>query len=183
MTDRLPTRRSPISRSPFRCSVLAGLAAVVALAVAGCSSLPDPADVKLLPSTNAFVPTSSADFAKSAVNTNRPVSAAELVDGQGACAGAVAASGEPGSIDRPLRGVGLDMTECEVVQIIGPAQSTQIGANERGERSVVMTYASAERSGIYRFTGGRLTAIERNGEPPPERPAKKKPPVKRANPA
>jgi hypothetical protein len=190
MTDRLLISRSPTGGSPppprlrVPRAMLAGIAAAALLAAAGCSSLPDPASVKLLPSTNAFVPTSSTEFAKSAVNTNRPVAATDLVDGQGACAGAVASSGEPGSIDRPLRGVGLDMTECEVVQIIGPAQSTQIGANARGERSVVMTYASAERSGIYRFTGGRLTEIERSGEPPPpERPAKKKPPPKRANPA
>jgi hypothetical protein len=184
MTVRLPTCGSQTMPAPTWRPVLAGLAAAALLAAAGCSSMPDPAEVKLLPSASSFVPTTSAEFAKTAVNTSRPVSATDLVDGQGGCAGAATASGEPGAVDRPLRGVGLDMTECEVVQIYGPAQSTQIGANERGERSVVMTYASAERSGIYRFTSGRLTAIERNGEPPPERPvSKKKPPAKRANPA
>ncbi|RAI41606.1 hypothetical protein [Rhodoplanes roseus] len=145
--------------------------------------MPDPSEVKLLPSANAFVPTPSGEFAKAAVNTNRPVSPGDLVDGQGACAGA-APSGEAGAVDRPLRGVGLDMTECEVVQVYGPAQSTEIGANERGERSVVMTYASADRSGIYRFTGGRLTSIERTGEPPaPARPARSKPAPKRQQPS
>lgn len=184
MSDRVSTCGSRVLHAPIWRPVFAGFATAVALAAAGCSSLPDPAEVKLLPSASAFVPSNSGEFAKSAVNTSRPVAATDLVDGQGACAGAAAPSGEPGSIDRPLRGVGLDMTECEVVQIIGPAQSTQIGANERGERSVVMTYASADRSGIYRFTSGRLTAIERNGDPPPpERPARKKPPAKRANPA
>lgn len=159
------------------------LAMSFAIALAGCSgiNLPDSSEVKLVPSLNAFVPSSQGEFAKASVNTNRPVSPGDLVDGQGACAGA-APSGEAGAVDRPLRGVGLDMTECEVVQVIGPAQSTQIGANERGERSVVMTYQNPERAGIYRFTAGRLTAIERIGEPPaPERP--KKPPARRQQPS
>lgn len=161
----------------------AGLVAAAALAVAGCSSLPDPSQVKLLPSASAFVPSTPGQFAKATVNSSRPVSPGDLVDAQGACPAATSSS-EPGATERPLRGVGLDMTECEVVQTIGPAQSTEIGTNERGERSVVMTYATSERSGIYRFTGGRLTTIERGPEPAaPQRPARPKPPAKRQQPA
>lgn len=154
--------------------VAAVLAASVAAAVAGCSSMPDAADVKLLPSASNLLPTPTGEFAKSAVNTNRPVSPGDLVDAQGTCAAAVSASGEPGAT--AMRGVGLDMTECEVVQVIGPPGATQIGANQRGERTVVMTYATAERSGVYHFTNGRLTTIERGPEPPaPEKPARGKP--------
>ncbi|MFD2181158.1 hypothetical protein [Rhodoplanes azumiensis] len=155
-------------------SVAAVLAASVAAAAAGCSSMPEVADVKLLPSASSLMPTPTGEFAKSAVNTNRPVSPGDLVDAQGMCAGAVSSSGEPGAT--AMRGVGLDMTECEVVQVIGPPGSTQIGANQRGERTVVMTYATTERSGIYHFTNGRLTMIERGPEPPaPEKPARGKP--------
>lgn len=157
-------------------TVRAVVAFASAAALAGCSNMPDVADVKLLPSASAFVPTPTGEFAKTSVNSNRPVAPGDLVDGQGACAGAAAAAAEPGGVDRPLRGVGLDMTECEVVTVIGPANSTEIGANERGDRTVVMTYANPERSGIYRFTNGRLTSIERGPEPPPpERPTRGKP--------
>lgn len=168
-------RLAPASQS-IR-SLLAGLAASAAVVITGCSSLPDPAQVKLLPSASAFVPSTQGEFAKAAVNSNRPVAPGDLVDAQGFCAGAAEAPGEPGAVDRPLRGVGLDMTECAVVQVIGPAQATEIGANERGERTVVMTYANPERSGVYRFTNGRLTTIERGPTPPAaERPANRKPP-------
>lgn len=162
-------------RRPRRGRVVAAvLAASVAAALAGCSSMPDAADVKLLPSASNLLPTPTGEFAKSAVNTNRPVSPGDLVDAQGSCAAAVSASGEPGAT--AMRGVGLDMTECEVVQVIGPPGATQIGANQRGERTVVMTYATAERSGVYHFTNGRLTTIERGPEPPaPEKPARGKP--------
>jgi hypothetical protein len=73
-------------------------------------------------------------------------------------------------------GVALGMTECEVVRIAGYTDRVEINANERGRRSVVLTYLSGERPGIYRFVGGRLTAMERVAEPQaprkPARPAK-----------
>ena len=75
------------------------------------------------------------------------------------------------------RGIALQMTECDVVRRAGPPSEVQIGANERGDRTVTMTYAAADRP-IYRFTGGRLSLIDRGAEPPPE-PAKKKPAAKR----
>jgi hypothetical protein len=58
------------------------------------------------------------------------------------------------------------MTECEVVGIAGPAGKVEISTNERGERSVVMTYLQGAHPGIYRFVSGRLKSIERAPEPP-----------------
>jgi hypothetical protein len=76
------------------------------------------------------------------------------------------------------------MTECEVVGRAGTPQNVELGTNERGERAVTLTYANGSRPGIYRFTGGRLTAIERGQEPPPPEPPKaKKPPAKKPKPA
>ena len=68
------------------------------------------------------------------------------------------------------RGVALGMTECELVRAAGPTDSIEIGANERGERTAVLTYPRGERAGIYRFTSGLLVSIERVAEAPPPRP-------------
>ena len=77
--------------------------------------------------------------------------------------------------DQPGRGVGLGMTECDLVRLAGPADRIEIGANERGQRTAVMTYPQGERAGIYRFTSGVLVSVERPPEPPkpqrPQRPA------------
>jgi hypothetical protein len=154
--------------------------AAVGLALGACSGMPGLGDVKL-PTTSTLFPTNPSSYNLESVSSNRPVTAADLVDAQGACAGAagVVASGEPGA--PAARGVGLYMTECQVVQVLGAAQSTEIGTNERGERAVTMTFLAGDRAGIYRFVGGRLTSIERApGAPEPEKPAKKQPPKKQA---
>ena len=71
------------------------------------------------------------------------------------------------------RGVALQMTECQVVGIIGATDRVEIGANERGERTVTLTYVSGDRPGIYRFRNGRLASMERVAEPAqPKRPAR-----------
>jgi hypothetical protein len=57
-------------------------------------------------------------------------------------------------------------------------EKIQLGTNERNERTLTLTYINGERPGIYFFTSGRLTAMERAPEPPP----KPKPPVRRAKP-
>ena len=77
--------------------------------------------------------------------------------------------------DQPTRGVGLGMTECELVRLAGPADRVEISANERGQRTAVITYPQGERAGIYRFVSGLLVSVERSPEPPkpqrPQRPA------------
>ena len=71
------------------------------------------------------------------------------------------------------RGTALGMTECQVVGIIGATDRVEIGANERGERTVTLTYVSGDRPGIYRFRNGRLASMERVAEPAqPKRPAR-----------
>ncbi len=70
-------------------------------------------------------------------------------------------------------GIALQMTECEVVRVAGYTDRVEIGANERGQRSVTLTYLSSDRPGIYRFVGGRLASMERIAEPlQPRKPAK-----------
>ena len=115
-------------------------------------------------------------------NFDRAITAADLVrpDGQCAPGGELAATAPAttGTQEQPaspvLGGISLRMTECEVVRRAGPVEKVDLAANERGERSVVLTYLRGPAPGIYRFTAGRLLSIERAPEAPPapEKPRK-----------
>ncbi|TMJ04584.1 MAG: hypothetical protein E6G97_06425 [Alphaproteobacteria bacterium] len=92
----------------------------------------------------------------------------------GAAAGAAPAL--PPQVRSGPSGIALQMTECEVVRVAGYTDRVEIGANERGQRSVTLSYMSGPRPGIYRFLAGRLASMERVAEPPqpkkPQKPAK-----------
>jgi hypothetical protein len=109
----------------------------------------------------------------------RPVINADLVNADGQCAAAPEQATEPGdpAVAAPFGGgIALRMTECEVVQRAGPVEQLDIGANERGERTVVLTYLQGPSPGVYRFAGGRLVSIERTPAPAkPQKPTAKKP--------
>jgi hypothetical protein len=77
-------------------------------------------------------------------------------------------------------GIALQMTECDVVRRAGAPEQLQIGADERGERSVVITYVRGPRPGIYRFSAGRLASIERAPDAPGAKAAPKAKPSKKA---
>jgi hypothetical protein len=111
-----------------------------------------------------------------------PASAADLVDQQARCAGAPGS--EPGSQPVASGGIGLGMTECEVVRRAGGPDQIEFGTNERGERALTLTYVHPPRPGVYRFTAGRLTSVERGPEPPapPEQAKSKKPAPKKPAP-
>jgi hypothetical protein len=88
-------------------------------------------------------------------------------------------SAQPGG-SRPGPGIALEMSECDLVRAAGYTGQVEISRNERGERSVVLTYLQGERPGIYRFVSGRLKSIERAPELPaaakpaaPKKPGKK----------
>ena len=86
---------------------------------------------------------------------------------------ASAAPALPPQVRSGPSGIALQMTECEVVRVAGNTDRVEIGANERGQRSVTLTYMSGPRPGIYRFLGGRLASMERVAEPPqPKKPQK-----------
>jgi hypothetical protein len=71
----------------------------------------------------------------------------------------------PPDVRSAPRGIALAMTECQVVSVAGYTDRVEIGANERGERTVTLTYLSGDRPGTYRFRGGRLVSMERVAEP------------------
>ena len=101
----------------------------------------------------------------------RPVTDSDLVDASGSCPAAAPGGNTPG----PGEGVGLGMTECEVVARAGPPNSVQLGRNPSGDRTAVLSYQSGPRPGIYHFERGRLMQMDRVevAAPPPQ--AKKKP--------
>ena len=178
-------------RAPLSAAVLSALV----LGLAGCSSaqLPEVSEVKLLPEMRSFLPSNSNTYSTATgMRVLAPVGPQDLVDAQGLCAGMAAsapANAEPGAVTNPdvaavaalPQPVALEMTECQVVRALGMPTRTEIGANERGDRTVTMTFMNSDRSGIYRFSGGRLATIERGPEPPPPKPEKK--PAKKAAPA
>ena len=176
-------RRLDIRGLPFR-----GAGAIIALALASCTSMPELNEVKVLPDMRSFLPSNSTTYTNVApIATRRPVGPDDLVDSQGLCAAAaVAAAPAPdaGAGAGPATAVpvatagavALEMTECEVARALGAPNRAEQGTNERGERSMVLTYTSADRAGIYRFAAGRLVSIERtpDAEPPPKPEKKKK---------
>lgn len=84
---------------------------------------------------------------------------------------ASAPPGAPPEVRGGPRGIALQMTECQVVQLAGYTDRVEIGTNERGQRAVTLTYPGGDRPGIYRFIGGRLASMERVAEPPqPKKP-------------
>jgi hypothetical protein len=130
-------------------------------------------------------------------NTRRPITANDLVDASGACpALPVAAAPAPapstadnqGAIPAAVpasapasllgEGVALGMSECEVVYRAGQPNSVQLGKNQNGDRTALLTVAGGPRPGIYRFEAGRLMEIDRVAAPPPPAQAAKKKPVK-----
>jgi hypothetical protein len=100
----------------------------------------------------------------------------ELIGADGSCVGVIAPEQQADPNAPPTAGgsVALDATECDVVRAAGTPNDMNIANNERGERSTVLTYLAGPRPGVYRFTGGRLTSMERAPGPPPAPPRAQK---------
>jgi len=121
----------------------------------------------------------------------RPITANDLVDGNGSCpapqasqqapaaAAANQAPGAPPAADTGSLlggGVALGMSECDIVFRAGSPSAVQIGKGPNGDRTAVLTFNSGPRPGIYHFASGALTEVERGqGAPAPPQTAKKKP--------
>lgn len=152
------------------------LAAILAFAssLAACGAvqnmIPDPGNFRL-PDRSTFLPTNSTSYANP-LSPTAAVRPADLVDGQGLCAGAAPAA--PDGASATPRGISLEMTECEVVRALGQPQSVDLTPQPDGQRRAMITYRSGEHAGIYQFDAGRLTGIERGNEPPPPTVAKKR---------
>jgi hypothetical protein len=118
---------------------------------------------------------------------NQPVRPDDLVTADGACPGmAPPGAGAQALADNaagapPVAGgtVALGHTECDVVRGIGAPDSVNLSTGPGGGRLAVVTWSRGPRAGIYTFSGGRLSSIERGPEPvaPPKvaKKPKKKP--------
>jgi hypothetical protein len=84
---------------------------------------------------------------------------------------------QPPGAPQIVGGVALGMTECDVVRRAGLPGNINIGAGDKGERKVVLTYLTGTWPGIYTFDSGRLRVVDRAPEPP----APAKPPAKKKN--
>jgi hypothetical protein len=152
--------------------VSAKISTLSAVLVVGACAMPDTDSFRAPDASTLFRPMSVTNYKDRVLP---PVASEDLVDANGGCAGAAAGAGVP-----PIpAAIALEMTECDVVKRAGIAERAEIGTSERGERTARLTYINGQRPGIYYFTAGRLTTMERAPEPAaPQRPAKK--PAKRA---
>jgi hypothetical protein len=118
---------------------------------------------------------------------DQPVRPDELVSADGACPGMAPPGGgaqaladnAAGAPPAPGGTVALGHTECDVVRGIGAPDSVNL-SNSPGGRVAVVTWSRGPRAGIYTFTGGRLSSIERGPEPVAPPKATKRPPKKPA---
>lgn len=116
---------------------------------------------------------------------DKPVTPDDLISADGLCPG-MAPPGGPadanalsdGSAGAPVVRSGvvaLGHTECDVARGAGAPDNVSLANNPRGDRVAVLTYARGPRAGIYTFTAGRLTMVERGPEAAPQpKPARAK---------
>jgi hypothetical protein len=99
----------------------------------------------------------------------RPITAADLVDNNGACApqappapGSQAATppAAPDTSSLLGGGVALGMSECDVVFRVGQPTTVQLGKNPNGDRTAVLTFQAGPRPGIYHFERGALMEMD-----------------------
>ena len=106
---------------------------------------------------------------------DKPVTAEDFVSADGACPG-MAPAGAPADANAMTEGaagappaqsgtVALGHTECDVVRGIGAPDNVNISNNARGDRVAVVNWSRGPRAGIYTFTAGRLSSVERGEEP------------------
>lgn len=118
---------------------------------------------------------------------DKPVRPDELVSADGACPGMPSpgadaqalTDGPAGAPPAPGGTVALGHAECDVVRGIGAPDSVNLSNSPGGERVAVVTWSRGARAGIYTFTSGRLSSIERGPEPVAPPKVAKKPPKKK----
>jgi hypothetical protein len=166
-------------RQPATKAVSTFLLLIGTAAVAGCTA----ETTSSLKTLDPHAPPGwAAQSAGETKGLSRAGSITEILDSDGRCMGdQFSAAKDPlperasaGRSASAPTGIGLDMTECEVVKRAGrPADSIEIAVNDRGERVTNLTYRAALQPGLYRFRSGRLFSIERLPEPTvPNKPAR-----------
>ncbi len=162
-------RDGTINRKPLLALLLLGPA------LTGCGGGPDllSKDADWFSRTGRVF-TRSISIETPPLTPERAVTQEDLVSADGGCPGM---GPPPGSADaNALAGsppptttgtVALGHTECDVVRGIGAPDNVNFSNNARRDRVAVITYSRGPRAGIYTFTAGRLSSVERGPEPPP----------------
>jgi hypothetical protein len=170
---------------------------LLAPVVSGCAGAVDKLQTDLLSrdadwfSRTGRVFTRNISIETPPLTPDKPVTAEDLVTADGACPGMepppgtadanALADGAAGSPPVRTGTVALGHTECDVIRGIGAPSSVNFSNNPRGDRVAVVTFSQGPRAGIYTFTAGRLSSIERGPEPvAPPKTAKPKPRKKQA---
>jgi hypothetical protein len=167
-----------VSDAIFNRKRLLALCALAPL-MAGCSGTAEMLQSDLLSKDAQWFQRSGRLFIRSVsietppLSPDKPVTAEDLVSADGACPGIAPAPGDANALANGAAGappttsgtVALGHTECDVVRGIGAPDNVSLSNNPRGDRVAVVTFSRNARAGIYTFTGGRLTSIERGPEP------------------
>jgi hypothetical protein len=105
---------------------------------------------------------------------DKPITPDDLISGDGQCAGMATAGADANaqtdsaaSATRP-GAVALGHTECDVARGIGVPDSVNLSTDAVGRRVALVTWSRGPRAGIYTFTSGRLSSIERGPEAAPQ---------------
>ncbi|MBS0530345.1 MAG: hypothetical protein JSS22_13270 [Proteobacteria bacterium] len=168
---------------------------LIAPIMSGCGSASDMLSSDLLSKDSEWFSRSGRLFIKNVsietppLTPNKPVTPDDLISADGLCPGmAPPIGGDSNALSdgatadptappsaAPVTGtVALGHTECDVTRGIGAPDNVSLSNDPRGDRLAVLTFLKGPRAGIYTFTAGRLSSIERAPEPvAPPKPVKK----------
>jgi hypothetical protein len=105
---------------------------------------------------------------------DKPITPDDLISADGLCPGmappagpadANALSDGASAAPKTTGVVALGHTECDVARGAGAPDNVNLSTGPNGGRVAVFTYSRGQRAGIYTFTSGRLTSVERGPEP------------------
>ena len=107
---------------------------------------------------------------------DKPITPDDLISADGQCPGmtppgADANALSDGTAAVPVAQPGavvLGHTECDVARGIGVPDNVNLSTDAAGRRVALVTWSRGPRAGIYTFTSGRLSSIERGPEPAPQ---------------
>jgi hypothetical protein len=150
---------------------------VLASAVAGCSGSADllSRDAEWFSRPGRlFIRNVSIDTPP--LTPDKPITPDDLVSAEGACPGMAPAGGpadanasSDAAAPAPAAGgsVALGHTECDVVRGIGAPDSVNVSGSGDA-RVATVTWLHGARAGIYTFTGGRLSSVEKAPDAGPQ---------------
>lgn len=105
---------------------------------------------------------------------DKPIAPEDLISADGQCPGMAppdanalsdGAAAGPGARSGT---VALGHTECDVARGIGVPDNVNLSRDAMGRRVALVTWSRGPRAGIYTFTSGRLSSIERGPEAAPQ---------------